>query len=157
MASLLFESKWKLLSSNLKDRDCPMYFYPQSRLVVYKGKVWQNPWGTLTKLRMMEIIGQFRPRFSSEDTAVVLFMADALASGVTIVLHMYLRNNMHIVYGMNRLWAGVWAIKRIQGWWRRVERKRWGDRALVFMLGGSGAISLLTEDIARLCLEYSSK
>ena len=163
MASLLFESKWKLLSSNLEDRDCPMYFYPQSRLVVYKGKVWQNPWGTLTKLRMMEIIGQFRPRFSSDNTAVVLFMADALASGVTIVLHMYLRNNMHIVYSLERLWVEVWAIKRLQGWWRatasRVVRKRWGDRALVFMLGCSskGVLSLLTEDVARLCLEYSSK
>ena len=157
----MFESKWTLLSTNLFDRACPMYFYPQSRVVAYKGKLWQNPWGTLTKLRMMEIIGQFQPRFSSENTSVFLFMADALPSGVTVMLHLYLRNNMHIVYSLERLWVGVWAVKRIQGWWRatasRVVRKRWGDRALVFMLGGSGAISLLTEDVARLCLEYSSK
>jgi hypothetical protein len=158
----LFQSKWTLLSTNLCDRASPMYFYPQSRLVVYKGKVWQNPWGTLTKLRMMEIIGQFRPRFSSDNTAVVLFMADALASGVTIVLHMYLRNNMHIVYSLERLWVEVWGVRRLQGWWRRMERKKWEAKALAFIVGttqgGGMANNLLqlTEDLARMCLEIAS-
>jgi hypothetical protein len=146
--AMSFESKWPILPASRHEVLSPMYFYPQSRLIAYKGKLWSNTRGLLTKYRMLGIIGQ-------RSGGPLVIMVDTFYGNdahtfvlKTLVLSICLENHMTLAYSLDRLWA-IWAVRRIQLWARRM---RWRQRAVAFMMGiGRGDIGLV-EDVARLCL-----